>query len=95
LGNRLDVYLNAILNLIGMVFGTKANPIFSAVTEFVMDVLSHRMDARSMPGLWSMVTSSTFQKLNNRNDIEVNAERYIIAGDATIGEVSAIQLWSY
>ncbi|MCO5276807.1 MAG: CHAT domain-containing protein [Saprospiraceae bacterium] len=85
LGNRLDVYLNAILNLIGMVFGTKANPIFSAVTEFVMDVLSHRMDARSMPGLWSMVTSSTFQKLNNRNDIEVNAERYIIAGDATIG----------
>jgi len=86
LGDRIDVFLNALLNVVGLAFGSKGNVIYSAITEFLMDVLSHRKDAKDMPGLWSMVTSSTFQKINNNPDNIVNSELYVIAGDATVGD---------
>jgi len=84
LSERMDIFLNAFINVFGCVFGIGATPAYQAVREFVMEVLAHRFMASDMPGLWSMVPSSAYQRVNNiRHDY--HAEVFVIAGDGKAG----------
>lgn len=85
LSNRLDHFLNALLTALGLAVGSKLNPLYNIIKEFLMGVLSSRADAKAIPGLWAMVPSSAYQKINNRRDRDVTSKLYVIAGDGKVG----------
>ena len=85
LAERLDHFLNAILNAIGLLIGGKANFLYTIAKEFLLDVVNSRTNADSIPGLWAMVPSSVYQKINNRRDRDVKSKLFVIAGDSSIG----------
>jgi len=84
LGQRMDIFLNAFLNITGLVFGVGVTPVYQAVREFIMEVLSHRFKASDMPGMWSMVPSSAYQRVNNMQH-DYHTEVFVIAGDGKAG----------
>lgn len=86
LGKRADIYLNAVLNLVGIITGTRLNPTYQWMKEFVIEVFNNRHQADSFPGLWSMISSSNYQKITNLAAFEANSELYIIAGEANLSK---------
>lgn len=85
LSKRLDHFLNALLTALGLAVGSRLNPLYSAVKEFLLDVLSGRAEASTIPGLWAMVPSSVYQKINNRRDRDMSSKLFVIAGDGKVG----------
>ena len=85
LSDRLDHFLNCLLRSIGLAFGGKLNLLYKVVKELLLDVVSNRMDANVIPGLWSMVPSSAYQLVNNRRDYDVSSKLFVIAGDGKVG----------
>ncbi len=85
LSDRIDHFLNGILNLIGAAFGSKANIYYQCVQEFLMAVIAQKEKADGIPGLWAMVPGSDYQKVNNNRLTEVKCKTYVIAGDSEIG----------
>ncbi len=85
LSKRLDHFLNALLNTIGLAIGGRTNFIYSIVKEFLMDVVASRTDADAIPGLWAMVPESAYQSINNGRDHDVKSTLYVIAGDGKVG----------
>lgn len=85
LAERLDHYLNAILNAVGFLIGGKTNILYSIAKEFLLEVVQSRSDAKSMPGLWAMTPDSVYQKINNKRDRDVKSKLFVIAGESTIG----------
>ena len=84
LDNRMDHFLNALLNLLGKAVGGKLNPLYQYFKLFVLKVVEKREDPDAFPGLWSMVPKSTFQVINNR-DFEVSCDLISVTGDAKVG----------
>lgn len=85
LSKRLDHFLNALLTALGLALGSKLNPLYTAIKEFLLEVLSGRSEAKTIPGLWAMVPSSVYQKINNRRDRDMSSKLYVIAGDGKVG----------
>ncbi|MBK9256730.1 MAG: CHAT domain-containing protein [Saprospiraceae bacterium] len=85
LSSRLDHFLNAILNAVGLAFGSKSNYVYDVVREFLMSVIAQKSNVESIPGLWSMVPESEFQRVNNNRRFVVKSRLYVIAGDGKIG----------
>jgi len=85
LQERLDHFLNFILNAIGFALPGNVNIAYYAVKEFLMRVIKSRADVESMPGLWCQVPDSDYQKANNIRSRELITRLYVIAGDAEQG----------
>ena len=78
---RVDIYLNIMLNLIGLVPFLVGNPIYYYLKEFLTAFVKLKSDHDIVPGLEAMDPSSPLIKvLNNRNKI-INSELIVIEGD--------------
>src|SRR5690606_4256732 len=76
LAERLDHYLNAILNAVGFLIGGRTNILYSIAKEFLLEVVQSRSDAKSMPGLRAMTPDSVYQKINNTRDRDVKSKLF-------------------
>lgn len=83
LDERLDHYLNIVMNGLKIAFGV-ANPLYEICKKFLLYIVSLRADSIAFPGVWCMVPDSSFQKINN-GDFELKSELYCIEGDSEIG----------
>ncbi len=78
---RVNIYLNIMLNLIGLVPFLVGNPIYFYLKEFLIAFVKLKSDHDIVPGLEAMDPSSPLIKvLNNRNKI-INSELIVIEGD--------------
>lgn len=79
---RVNIYLNIMLNLIGLVPFLVGNPIYIYLKEFLVAFVKLKSDHDIVPGLEAMDPSSPLIKvLNNRNKI-INSELIVIEGDS-------------
>jgi CHAT domain/Lecithin:cholesterol acyltransferase len=100
LSERLDHFLNAIINTIKFSIGIEFGPWISLLQDFLLDVVKSRTKADVMPGLWAMCPDSNFQKLLNKRSfgthemppqktaesiLQVPAKLFVIAGNSEIG----------
>ena len=84
LDQRLDHFLNGLMNVIRMALGGKFNPLYGVVKSFLLAIVRERYHARSFPGLWAMVPETSFQQVNN-NNFQLSSALYAVAGDAEVG----------
>lgn len=99
LGHRLDnlaeginIFFNALLNLIKRVFpitGKISNITYKLLRGFISDILAAKSGVTELsdclPGIVSMVPESFPQKLFNRADVQINNSLIIITGKVTFG----------
>ena len=84
LSDRLDHYLNTLLNFIGISTGQAANPIYIGTKALLSEVASCKSNAAVLPGLEAMVPESPFIKILNNPANIINSPLVIIAGNCTI-----------
>ncbi len=84
LSNRLDHYLNTLLNFIGLSTGQAANPIYIGTKTLLSEVASSKSNTDVLPGLEAMVPESPFIKILNNPANIINSPLVIIAGNCTI-----------
>lgn len=80
---RLDHFLNAVLNAVQLAVGP--NPIYIAIKTFLLEVISKRADSRYMPGLAALKPGSVFEKVVSNPSSMVKSQLIVIAGDAEVG----------
>jgi len=78
---RLDRWLEVIVNVFGRITGLSENPIYSVLSDFMLDVKKQTLNADAMPGLEAMVPTSPVIRMLNRGDVELDADLSVIAGD--------------
>jgi len=83
LSTRIDHFLNALLYLIGLHVGGKGNIIYDQFKNFLLHMVAAKADVEVLPGLWSMVPDSAFQKINN-NDFALAGDLISITGDSNL-----------
>jgi CHAT domain-containing protein len=83
---RLDMFLNVIINLIGVAIGGTANPIFSTMKELVLASIETKDDVTVLPGLESMNPESPFIKVLNFQGTErrIDSQLIVIAGSSEL-----------
>jgi len=68
LSNRLDYFFNISLNLMGLIPGFGASPLYVAMKNLLIAVIDQKNDADVLPGLEAMKPDSPFiTVLNNQN----------------------------
>ena len=84
--NRLDKFLNVIINLLGAAIGSVSNPIFASMKELVLASIETKDDVTVLPGLESMNPESPFIKVLNfqGTDLQVDSKLIVIAGSAEL-----------
>jgi pimeloyl-ACP methyl ester carboxylesterase len=84
-GDRLDTYVSAILNGIGMAAKLTGNPVVITGYEFakalVLALLKCKADPNDLPGLEAQRPSAPFIHLLNRPDQRTAADLSVIGGD--------------
>ncbi len=85
LSRRIDHFLNVMLNALGLAVGTQANVVYTTLKLFLLEVVKQKANPEAMPGLYSMVPDSAFQKMLNFSGNPVMNELFVIAGDAEVG----------
>ncbi len=85
MSERLDHYLNGVLNAIGLILPDKTNILYGYIKKFLMDVIRSRTDVHKMPGLSCMVPECSLLCILNNPNIEVNSDLVVIEGDTNIG----------
>lgn len=85
ISERLDHFLNGVLWCVGKAFGDKVNPIYLALKELIVQVISNRKNAEQMPGLNAMIPDSPIQRLLNNPSRSVTGDLLVVEGDAEIG----------
>ncbi len=85
LSRRTDHFLNVMLNALGLVVGAQANIVYNTVKLFLLEVVKQKASHKAMPGLYSMVPDSSFQKMLNYSGNTVVNDLYVIAGDSEVG----------
>ncbi|NNF33271.1 MAG: hypothetical protein HKN68_04140, partial [Saprospiraceae bacterium] len=83
LSTRIDHFLNSLLYLIGLHIGGKWNFFYDQFKSFLLHMVAAKADVEVLPGLWSMVPDSAFQKINN-NDFKLSGELISITGDSNL-----------
>jgi pimeloyl-ACP methyl ester carboxylesterase/tetratricopeptide (TPR) repeat protein len=83
---RMEMFLNVILNLLGVVVGSVSNPIFAAMKELTLASIETKDDVTVLPGLESMNPESPFIKVLNfqGTQLEVDSKLIAIAGSAEL-----------
>ncbi|MDQ3278876.1 MAG: hypothetical protein M3Q06_11155, partial [Bacteroidota bacterium] len=84
LADRLDHYLNTLLNLIGIGTGAKVNPVYMGVKALLSQVASSRTDINVLPGLEAMSPESPFIKMLNNPANVIDAPLAVIAGNCKL-----------
>ncbi|MGB5943461.1 MAG: CHAT domain-containing protein [Leeuwenhoekiella sp.] len=92
LSERLDHFLNVVLNALGLAFGSKANVLYGLAKSFLLEVLKQKASPEQMAGLNSMMPESAFQQMLNYSQNAVVNELYVISGDAEVGGVNLASL---
>ncbi len=85
LSRRTDHFLNVLLNALGLVVGAQVNVVYNTVKLFLLEVVKQKANHEAMPGLYSMVPDSSFQKMLNFSGSAVANDLYVIASDAEVG----------
>ena len=78
---RLDIYLNIILNLIGLVPFLKTSVIYDQLKEFLLALVKLKSDTDIVPGLEAMDPASPLIKVLNNRSKTINSELVVISGD--------------
>lgn len=83
---RMDMFLNVIVNLLGVAIGGITNPIFSAFKELVLATVETKDDVGVLPGIESMNPDSPFVKVLNFQGTskEINSQLIVIAGSSEL-----------
>ncbi|MBL7712381.1 MAG: CHAT domain-containing protein [Chitinophagaceae bacterium] len=83
---RLDYFFNIVMNLVGLAFGSVANPLYTAFKDLLAAVVDCKDDLGVLPGLEAMNPDSPFIKvLNNPAPaMTVDGQLMVISGNSRI-----------
>ena len=84
LADRLDHYLNTILNFIGISTGIAANPVYAGVKSLLAEVAATKSNVDVLPGIEAMVPDSAFIKMLNNPANIIEAPLTVISGNCTL-----------
>ena len=84
LSDRLDHYLNTILNFIGISTGIAANPVYTGVKSLLAEVAATKSKVDVLPGIEAMVPDSPFIKMLNNPANIIEAPLTVISGNCTL-----------
>lgn len=84
MADRLDHYLNALLNLIGIGTGLKVNPVYIGVKTLLSEVASSKTNIDALPGLEAMSPESPFIKMLNNPGNVIEAPLTVISGNCNL-----------
>ncbi len=84
LADRLDHYLNTILNFIGITTGMVANPVYQSVKSLLAEVAATKSNVDVLPGIEAMVPDSPFIKMLNNPANIIEAPLTVISGNCTL-----------
>ena len=79
--NRLDKWLEGLLNVLGLITGAKSSDMYWILTEFLMGVKKSIIDVDDVPGLACQNPGSSLIRMLNRSDVTVDSSLSVIAGD--------------
>lgn len=83
--DRLDRWLNLVLNAVGLGVSAVASPIAGEindlVTAFLLAVIKERADAATVPGLEAMIPDSPLVRLLNRPGVTAATDLAFLEGD--------------
>ena len=83
--DRLDRWLNFVLNAVGLGIGAVASPlageIYDLVTAFLLAVIKERADASTIPGLEAMIPGAPLVRLLNRPGVTAATDLAVLEGD--------------
>lgn len=84
LSDRLDHYLNTMLNFIGISTGIATNPLYASVKALLAEVASTKAKVDVLPGIESMVPDSPFIKMLNNPANIIEAPLTVLSGNCTL-----------
>ena len=84
LADRLDHYLNTVLNFIGISTGMVANPVYNGVKSLLGEVAATKSRVDVLPGIEAMVPDSPFIKMLNNPANIIEAPLTVISGNCTL-----------
>lgn len=78
---RLDRWLEVIVNVIGKLLPPGASTAYGILTDLLLDFKKQAANPDAIPGLAAMVPVSSFIKMINRPDVELDVDLSVVAGD--------------
>ncbi len=84
---NFDVFLSALLAVIGTVPGLRASGIYSGVARLVLEIAKRRMDPQVIPGIEAMLPDAPLPSLLARASRDPGLRFSVIAGDIEGGSV--------
>ena len=78
---NLDVFLSALLTLIGRVPYLYGNPLYYAVKRIVLEIVKNRTDAKLIPGIEAMLPDSPMARFLATAKPQESTQMGVIAGD--------------
>ncbi len=84
LSDRIDHYLNTILNFIGISTGIAANPVYAALKSLLAEVAATKSNVAVLPGIEAMVPDSPFIKMLNNPANIIESPLTVISGNCTL-----------
>ncbi len=82
--DRIDHYLNTLLNFIGISTGVIANPVYAGVKALVAEVAATKAKVDVLPGIAAMVPESPFIKMLNNPANIIEAPLTVLSGNCTV-----------
>ncbi len=82
---NFDVFLSALLSLMGWVPGLQANPVYAAFRRVVLEIARNRTRANLVPGLEAMLPESPMARFLARATPQAGVALGIISGDVQGG----------
>jgi len=84
---RADVFLNVLLNAIGLIPPLKTSMIYNFLKAFLMEVVKNRFKPEVLPGLAAQQPTSPLVRVLNNPNVKLNAELAVIAGNSNFSSV--------
>jgi len=78
---RVDRWLEIILNVIAKVLPPGPSNIFGVLADLLLELKKQSSNPEAIPGLAAMDPESNFIKMINREDVRIEADLTVIAGD--------------
>ena len=84
---NFDVFLSALLSVLGTVTGLRASGIYSGISRLVLEIVKRRMDPQVIPGIEAMLPDSPLAALLGRATRSPGIQFAVIAGDIEGGSL--------
>lgn len=78
---NLDIFLSALLHLIGYVPYLSATPLYHAVQRGILEIIKHRTDAKLVPGIEAMLPDAPMARLLATAEPQPSVKIAVLAGD--------------